>query len=123
MTNGRTPSAGFDKKSVIVEPKIDGQRVFAISGGRLNRKVLLITKHNGSYREEDFPNLFAELQAIMFPLTILDGEFLRKEGRLFVDIQIPPEACEKYDSRNQEVVHQDRGLAGDRETRREEGKG
>ena len=67
------------KKEIYVEPKIDGRRVFLVTGGSENGKALLVAKHNGSYREGDFPELFNELRAVP-PLTIIDGELTRKDG-------------------------------------------
>ena len=52
--------------------------MFAVTG--MNGKAILVTKPNGVYGEGDFPELFRELQEMMLPLTIIDGEFVRSEG-------------------------------------------
>lgn len=66
---------------VIVEPKYDGRRVWAIVSGAA---VVLATKHNGIYTKEMYPQLFAKMPNFGGKLMILDCEFLVKQNKLAV---------------------------------------
>jgi hypothetical protein len=70
------------RKEFYVQPKIDGTRVFLLKG---EQHSLMATKHNGLYGPETYPELFKTIAAMKIPgRTTLDGEFVKKEERLYL---------------------------------------
>jgi len=67
-------------KIVLVEPKMDGTRVFIFKSGG---KVAMATRHNGLYTKADLPELLGFVKEKIPDGTILDGEFMKKEGRVY----------------------------------------
>jgi ATP-dependent DNA ligase len=66
-------------KKLVVQPKVDGTRVFLFSTGG---KVVLATKHNGVYEASEFPELFKGVRIV--DNTVLDGELVKDEQRLYL---------------------------------------
>lgn len=72
------------KSQVLVNPKYDGNRVFAFSdswpGASPNRELMMASRHNGVYQEKDYPTIFKDFA--LPPKTILDGELLEKQDKV-----------------------------------------